>query len=454
MAFRMSDVASIGQGALDAYMKSNQINDIQGAAALGRAFQQQPQQGPIDQLNAQGPQAPPPGQASTPSMAGGPQGMSSLPIYNQPAGPQLPAQGPPQAPPPSGGGGMFGGMAGWDPGERPVGSPAPIGAGPVQPPIPQGPPDPQMLAREGGNMPPAAGGAFPGPQQGPGGMPQFDLRTLSARINAANPNLPPAVMIAALERAAPLLNAQSKTELAQLKQYMDQQNLQLRRDTLDVREGIANQRSQDTRYGVDTRAGTAATAEQGRGERATQAEEGRTSRTTQREEGASERAAAGRSSREGIAERAETGRNERFKANYDRLTTNAENRFKDSAARLDEMVKRRLSGEDRSRAVRELRTLEDQARADHNAIMEQIQAGFLGNAQDKKRLMAEAVAKRDENMKRIEAYRSQIKAGGQTEAPAGALPPEARSLLKEGTITTFQNGQKWTLENGQPKQVQ
>lgn len=38
-------------------------------------------------------------------------------------------------------------------------------------------------------------------------------------------------------------------------------------------------------------------------------------------------------------------------------------------------------------------------------------------------------------------------------AQPGALPAEAKSKLKEGTVTTFGNGQKWTLHNGQPAQV-
>lgn len=41
-------------------------------------------------------------------------------------------------------------------------------------------------------------------------------------------------------------------------------------------------------------------------------------------------------------------------------------------------------------------------------------------------------------------------------APAGggALPPQAVQQLREGNVTTFRNGQRWTLRNGQPVQVQ
>ncbi|SFW19111.1 hypothetical protein [Nitrosovibrio sp. Nv17] len=36
----------------------------------------------------------------------------------------------------------------------------------------------------------------------------------------------------------------------------------------------------------------------------------------------------------------------------------------------------------------------------------------------------------------------------------GGLPPEARTRLKEGVVTRFANGQAWTLQSGQPVQVQ
>jgi hypothetical protein len=41
----------------------------------------------------------------------------------------------------------------------------------------------------------------------------------------------------------------------------------------------------------------------------------------------------------------------------------------------------------------------------------------------------------------------------QTTSPAVTLPPKALSSLTEGHVTTFSNGQQWTLRNGQPVQV-
>lgn len=39
------------------------------------------------------------------------------------------------------------------------------------------------------------------------------------------------------------------------------------------------------------------------------------------------------------------------------------------------------------------------------------------------------------------------------QGPSAGLPPEAVKQLKEGIVTTFRNGQKWTLKNGQPAKV-
>lgn len=42
---------------------------------------------------------------------------------------------------------------------------------------------------------------------------------------------------------------------------------------------------------------------------------------------------------------------------------------------------------------------------------------------------------------------------GRQDQGSSAIPTEARAKLQEGQITTFANGQKWTLKNGQPEQV-
>ncbi len=55
--------------------------------------------------------------------------------------------------------------------------------------------------------------------------------------------------------------------------------------------------------------------------------------------------------------------------------------------------------------------------------------------------------------KSLTSIDEQAGAGATTQSGA-ILPPQARAQLKEGKHTTFGNGQTWTLQNGQPVQVQ
>ena len=48
----------------------------------------------------------------------------------------------------------------------------------------------------------------------------------------------------------------------------------------------------------------------------------------------------------------------------------------------------------------------------------------------------------------------EAKSEAKGEAKPTTLPPAAKAQLKEGFVTTFSNGQKWTLKNGQPERVQ
>lgn len=363
-------LAAAGAGAVKGYTEdAPRIFDMMGMEALGKAFQV-PQ--PIQAMNDRGPQPPMPGQPSMPPQA--PPQQGGMP--QQPAmagGPPSPMGGaPPGAPPaaPAGGPGGAGGP--------------PPGLGPTA-----GPP--------GGGIPRSFDPGYEiqrAPQGGPQGM--FDVPTLANRIRQANPNLPPQAMIAALTRAVPLLNTQGKLELAQLRQQYQQQMMDYRGAQLDRQE-----RRDQTMAVLGTR----------RVEATEKAEEGRNTRFGTRE-----------------------GRlGEQFTANQERLRNNADRRFADSAARLDEMVKRRLSGEDKSRAVQELRLMEGENRANHQAITEQIQANNMLNATDRDRLLKEAVQRRDENLLRIEGYRAKLRANkGEPSAPAASptiegMRPRARS---------------------------
>jgi hypothetical protein len=58
------------------------------------------------------------------------------------------------------------------------------------------------------------------------------------------------------------------------------------------------------------------------------------------------------------------------------------------------------------------------------------------------------------NPSKAEAKPAATSAAPAPKPGASALPAAAQSKLQEGHITTFGNGQKWTLHNGQPEQVQ
>lgn len=171
----------------------------QGAHALGRALFMAAQPGamPMPPPIGGGPQAPPPGQGSQPSQ------------FDQPPG---------QMPPPTGGGQQMPFMGGMPT------------AGPPQPP-PQAP------------NPAGAPSAGPsGPTAQPAGgrpMPQFDLQTVISKIQQANPGIEPRVLLAALERASPILNQEAKIQLAQLGMQMKGENLDIREANLDrqIRQG-------------------------------------------------------------------------------------------------------------------------------------------------------------------------------------------------------------------------
>ncbi len=81
-------------------------------------------------------------------------------------------------------------------------------------------------------------------------------------------------------------------------------------------------------------------------------------------------------------------------------------------------------------------------------------------ANDMQTMSLPPAAKQRAAQKMVESWMGQGEAavnkaqGTVPAAPAApALPPAAVSQLKEGEVTTFANGQKWTLRGGKPVQV-
>jgi hypothetical protein len=184
-----------GQSTQDDMRKAQlaqQQAEVAGKQALGKVFQQMvpgaQAGGPPPPPQQMAPQAPPPGQPSQP--------------MQQP-------QAPPQQPPGPAQGGAARPQAGM-----PMGAP-PGGAQPQG-----GPP----------------GGGAPGGGGQPQGQGQFDLKTAAAAIAKANPGIEPRVLVEALNAAMPYLNAEAKQAVAEMRQQMQGENLNLRQRGIEDRE--------------------------------------------------------------------------------------------------------------------------------------------------------------------------------------------------------------------------
>ena len=410
MVFNLGAMVSGANAGWDSFNAERKLmEDRLAQEAAGKAFgsifgQQPPQEQSLFSFGQPqgGGLPPPPVQMAQAPMA--PEG----PMGGPPPG-MMPQQGPP---PPM----LFDDRWGGGPNSMPGGA-SPI---PPQPPMGGGGPPPGALP---GTQP--GGGPMPGPPQGmprgspPGmmpqqqgpqaGLPQLDLRTLAQRIQQTNPNLPPQIMFQALVKAAPLLNADGKLELARM-------GLEMRRYQGNVRADQKDAQLDQTDQKIDI----AADAEQ---RRTVQGAE-RAAIQRQNEVGRTERAGAAETRKREQFDTTETRKREQFDRTFARLTANADARFAQGAARLNELVQSRLSREGRSEATRELQTLTQLARSSHNELMARINAQFTPG-KEKEKVIADAKARYEQQVQQLEAYRARIRSGGGAAEGAGAAPGAA-----------------------------
>ena len=291
-------------------------------------------------------------------------------------------------------------------------------------PAPQGNPPP--MAQGGPPMapPPQPAAGPPGAPvaQGGGGMPEISLQTLTQRILQTSPGVRnhPQVLMAALERAAPLLDRQSKEDLMELRKQMS------------------------------------------------------TERLAQTGELAKARIDAARA--------AEEGKQGRFDAREARLAASTAVRQDQGYQRLEvqrQDLERKIQQGGDKQALSQWRTLLD---AQHKRAQEIIQSNSTMSGlkkEDRAALLAEADAVYKAAIAAMrDRMGSTTPTGGTTPAGAPAAPkvqgqvpqnaplvtaPAAGAptvdapplaMLKPNTVTTFANGQKWTVgPDGQPKQV-
>ena len=193
-------------------------------------------------------------QGMQPPMGGPPGGQSPPPGQPPMGGPPPGMQGPPGGQPP------MGTPPGGPPGQPPQGMPPPQGGMPMRPPMGgpqmQPPPQPPMGGAPQGGMPPPGGppGMPPGgpqrPMGGPGQMIYgMQLSQIAQSIKSArgNENMPPEALVSAIGRLTTLMNPIAQQQYKEL--------------ALQQREEAVNTRERDVLYGINTRANTAAEAQ-------------------------------------------------------------------------------------------------------------------------------------------------------------------------------------------------
>lgn len=273
-------------------------------------------------------------------------------------------------------------------------------------------------------------------------MPEISLQALTQRILQTTPQVAqhPELLMAALERAAPILDRQSKQDLLDLRQEMQRERLKQAGDLAQARIDAAK------------------AMEQGRNERAAAAEAGKSERATARNERTDRR-----------LDQADT-REQRLAAG---AAVRQDQRWQQLEQQKQALAQRAQQGGDRQ-ALAQWRAIVDAQHKRATEILQANNAAVNMKAADRKNLLADQDAfYRAEIEKMRGVMGSSTPTGGTTpagepaapktqeRAPApaaaapaasGATPPLA--MLKQGTITKFANGQEWTIgPDGQPKQV-
>lgn len=260
-------------------------------------------------------------------------------------------------------------------------------------------------------MPPMAPGGGQPPQQPPGqpqgGASQMNWQSIAQQVAKANPNANPEVIAAAVDKFLPLMNQQSQQEWKMMSMALAAQR---------VDQG--QQRTDQGQQRIDQR-------------------------------------------------------DDQFEQRENRLKTSGAVKQDQAWQRLEvqksEAARKAQSGEDKN-AITRWRSLVD---AQHKRASEIIQASAINSGLskgDKKALLSEQddfydqqISSMKDQMQAAKSYKEgglagvpgtvpAKDAGKPAEAPQGP-PPEALKALKEGVITVFGNGQRWTLEGGQPKQL-
>lgn len=219
------------------------------------------------------------------------------------------------------------------------------------------------------------------------------------------------------------LSANTKSDIARM-------SVEARRELQDNLEGGRNNRAT---LSASTRAEVARLGAESRAEIASRLEEGRNTRNTATLE-----------SRGSIATNKEQGLNERQETRNQFLSQRIELQNKN----LDRQLARDGRLEDNARNRQTLKLMEDDNNAEFKRAQQKIAAqNVFAPNKSKEKLTQDAETAYQNAKQRIEQYRTSMGGKG-----AGGDTPPVESL-KEGHVTTFDNGQKWTLQGGKPVRV-
>jgi hypothetical protein len=250
-------------------------------------------------------------------------------------------------------------------------------------------------------------------------MPEISLEALTKRILQTTPQVQghPEILMAALERAAPLLDRQSKEDLAELRRQMQTARLQQTGELAQARIEAAKAAEAGKQGRFDTRearlaASTAVRQDQGYQRLQLQAQ--------------------------ALAERAQA--------------TGDKKALGEWRATVDAMHKRATE------IIQSNSVNSNLSKTDRDALLAEQRQGYEAAISGMRQRMgsttptggtAAAGAPMAPKVEGRVPQNAPLVTGG---APAADMPP--LSALKPNTITTFANGQKWTIgPDGQPKKV-
>ena len=362
--------------------------------------------------------------------------------------------------------------------------PRPGGGGPPAPgPMPPGGPAPPQMQRPG--MLPGGAPAQGGPPMGqngagmrpPGGQ-QLDWRQLVQAVQQSNPNIKPDVLAEAVNQFLPMMNAQSQQEWRMVSLQIREQALQQREQQFMLAEQGRNTRASES---ADTRRDVAETgaaarrdvAQTGAASRESIADKNRVSRETIARMTVDERreameaglvtrqeiadamiasrereGAANRGSREENQALNREQRGDQFQQREHRLEQALDLRSDATWERLEQQKQAAMERAEQNKwkqGVAEVKTLIDEQ---DKHIRTKIAASNILSATQRKKMLEEADKV---NAEQLTAMRTRAKGG--SSAPAGQTDQPPAEALKEGQVTTFENGQKWTLKGGKPERV-